>query len=120
MSDDQNQIVDLDALTPPSAKVKFGDQEIEIKPPSTADFLRLGYLGQKLEKGGELAPEKLEEAITALTSHIYKLVPELDSKPLNTAQLLALVKLVTKMGMPPDAEELDKRGIGANSPKKAQ
>ena len=114
---DENSIIDLDALVPASAKIKFGEKIIEIKPPSVVDVMTLGKLGQKLQGEIEAPVEELEQHVTELTGHIYKLVPELGNQPLNTAQLLRLVQIISDMTMPPDATELKKRGIEPDSPK---
>ena len=87
---DEAQIVDLDALAPRPVTVKFNDTEIQIHPPKVADFLRLGYLGQKLEGASDLTDEQLGSLITDMTALIGKMVPELSGEQLNSAQLLKL------------------------------
>lgn len=120
MSDDNSTILDLDALVPQPRYVKLGEQKIEIKPPKTADILKIGALGQKLEKSAELGDGELERTLDQLTAQVKVCVPELKDVELNTAQLLKLVELISEMAMPPDAEELKKRGIEADTPKKVQ
>lgn len=113
-----SDVFDLDALVPASAKVKFGNQEIEIQPPKTADVLRLGFLGQKMENAAGLADNELEQLITDLTAQVHKIIPELQGRELNTAQLLKLVQLISSMAIPPDSKELEERGISVDDPKK--
>jgi hypothetical protein len=125
MSDNSNsEILDLDALVPQTAKIKFGGKEIDVQPPKTADLLKLGSLGQKVQKFDDFTDEQTEEAITSLTGLIKKIIPELADAELNTQQILGLVKLISDMATPPDVKELDKRGItpntgGAGDPKAA-
>lgn len=113
-------VLDLDALMPPEVTIKFGDVLITIKPPRTADVLRLGYLGQKLEGAEELSEQELDKVVDDLTNHMYKCIPELANKDFNTAQLLKLVEIISEMAVPPDAKELKKRGITVDSDPKAQ
>lgn len=112
-----SDVLDLDALVPVSASIKFDGQVVEVKPPKTGDVLRLGFLGQQMEKAGELNDVELEKLIADLTAQVVKVVPELASKELNMAQLLKLAQLIGEMAMPPDAKELEKRGIKTDSPK---
>lgn len=114
-----SETIDLDALVPPSVTIKFSGETIEVKPPKTGDVLRLGTLGQQLGKADELTPDELEKAVQDVTNLIYTVVPELAQKPLNTAQLLALVKIISDMSIPPDSKELSDRGITVDSPKAA-
>lgn len=118
MSD--NKVLDLDALVPESATVKFGNQEITVNPPKTADLLKLGSLGSKLQDLATMSDDEIDKTITALSEHIGKIIPELAGKDLNTKQLLVLVKMVSDMAMPPDAKELESLGITpANTDPKA-
>lgn len=120
MSDTDQQLVDLDALAAPQpARIKLDGAEIQVNPPKTADFLRLGILGQKLEEASSLDDDAITKLIDSLTATIVRIVPELADKQLSTAQLLKLVQIISEMGMPPDAAELNKRGIKVNDPKKA-
>src|SRR4051812_48672221 len=110
-------ILDLDALVPQSRLVKFSDTEIEIKPPRTADVLRLGTLGQKLQDTEALSSEQLEQLVTDLTEQVYKCVPELNSRELTTSQLLALVRIISEMATPPDQKALQEECITVADPK---
>lgn len=112
-----SDIIDLDALVPQDVVVKFGGEEISIQPPKTADVLKLGYLGQKLQEGSSLTDAELDKLILELTTKIKNCVPQLADKDLNTAQLLKLVDIISTMAMPPDTKELAKRGISTTSPK---
>jgi len=111
-------VIDLDALIPEPATVKFGGQEIKVNPPKTADVLKLGFLGQKLQAPEDLSDEALDKLLNDLTGQVKKCIPELASAELNTAQLLKLVELISKMAMPPDAQELEDRGITVDTQKK--
>lgn len=115
-----SEIIDLDALIPQSVVIKFGDQNIEVKPPSIGEVLKLGSLGQKLEKADTLPDGELEILLTDLVSHIEKCIPELAGKQLNTAQILKLVGIISQMSVPPDVQELDKKGITVGDPKAPQ
>lgn len=118
MNDEPN-IIDLDSLVPQAVTVKFGGEEIEIPPPKTADILRLGFLGQKMESAGDLDAAALEGLVADLTAQVHKCIPALDGKPLNTAQLLKLIEIISKAGMPADAKELQAKGITVDTSKKA-
>lgn len=123
MSDNSNsEVLDLDALVPQTAKIKFGGNEVEVQPPKTADLLKLGSLGQKVQGIGDMPDAQVEKIIADLTALIQKIIPELAGTELNTQQILGLVKLISDMATPPDAKELEKRGItpaGATDPKAA-
>lgn len=115
-----SDVLDLNALAPEPAKVKFGDDVIEVKPPTTANVLKLGFLGRKLESADTLSDEELNTLIASLTDQVFKCVPALSGKDLSTAQLLKLVELISNMSLPPDAEELKRRNITVDTGKKAQ
>lgn len=118
---DNSEILDLDALVPQTAKIKFGGKEVEVQPPKTADLLKLGSLGQKVQNIADLPDEQVEQLIDDLTKLIQRIIPELAGTDLNTQQILGLVQLISDMATPPETKELDKRGItpagGNNDPK---
>lgn len=115
-----SDVLDLDALAPKPVTVHFGNEDIEIEPPTTSSILRLGSLGKKIESADQLSDDEMEKLVDDMTNQIYKCIPALGGKKLNTAQLLKLVEIISKMSLPPDAEELQKRGITAETAKKAQ
>lgn len=112
-----SEVLDLDALVPPSVTIKFGGSEIEVKPPKTGDVLRLGTLGQKLSDASEASAEDVDKLVSMLTEQIGKCIPELAGKEFNTAQLMKLVEIISKMAIPPDVKELEDRGITTDGPK---
>lgn len=111
------EVLNLDSLVPQPRTVKFGDDTFDVAPPKTADVLRLGALGQKFTKSDALDSGDLDKLVTDLTAQIVKCVPQLEGKDLNTAQLMAIMQLITEMAMPADAAELKARGIEPASPK---
>lgn len=113
-----SDILDLDALMPKAVTIKFGGEEIAIAPPSTADILQLGYLGQKLQGSEALLQEgKLDTVLSELTDQVYKCIPQLNGKGLSTAQLFKLVEIISEMAIPPDVKDLNARGITVGDPK---
>lgn len=112
-----SDVLDLDALMPKKATIKINGAEIDVVPPTVADVLKLGYLGQKLADGSKLPPEELDKLVTDLTDQIYKCVPQLNGTDLNLAQLLKVVDLINEMAMPPEDEELKARGVTTDGPK---
>lgn len=115
-----SDIIDLDALVPASVIIKIGGAEVTVSPPKTGDFLRLGYLGQRLEKAESLGTDELDQLIQQLTDQIIKCIPEIAGQALSSAQLLKLVEIISQMAMPPDSKELKDRGVEVDNPKKAQ
>lgn len=111
------QILDLDSLAPEPRVVKFGDERITVNPPKTVDILKLGKLGQKLEKAEDMSDDDMDAALTSLTEQVYKIIPELKDKPLNMQQLMALISLIKDMAVPEDAKELERKKITSASPK---
>lgn len=118
MSEDTS-LIDLDALTPPSATIKLNGETIEIAPPSLEDVMLLGSLSQKMSKFQGEDLEKASDAIAALTKQLIKCAPKLEGQKLNTPQLLKMVQVITDISMPPDAKELRDKGITPNDPKAA-
>lgn len=112
-----SEIIDLDVLLPKEVIIKFGGEELTVPPPTLADVLRLGALSKAMSEIDPSNPDELETATNNITQHLYKCVPALKDKPLNTAQLLKLSTIISSMGMPPDAKELDERGINLGDPK---
>lgn len=115
-----SEVLDLDALIPDSVTIKFGGEEIEVLPPKTADVLKLGFLGQKMQDLGDMPDDQVETVLANLTEHVRKCIPQLAGKELNTAQLLKLVEIISAMAVPPDAKELEARGITSDTPKKTE
>lgn len=112
-----NRVIDLDALVPEAVTVKIGGEELQVSPPKTADVLRLAALGQKMQDIDKQTPDQLDELIASLTEQIRKCVPQLADRELTTIQLMKLVEIINQMSVPPDAEELKRRGITPESPK---
>lgn len=114
-----NEIVDLDDLVPPSVTIKLDGVDIEIPPPTTVNLLQLAAYSQAMaaEKIDKLSEAELAAAVDQLTQQIYKMVPAINGKPLNLSQLQKLVEILTRMGMPKEAEELEAKGISPATPK---
>lgn len=115
-----SDVIDIDALVPPSVTIKFDGQQVEVQPPKTVDTLRLAALGQKLKDADKLAETEIEKVITDITSTVYKCIPELTNKDFNTAQLLKLVEIIGNMSIPPDTKDLANEGITLEGPKVPQ
>lgn len=113
-------IIDLDALAPAKVTIKFNGEEIQVDPPTTESVFRLSALAQKLEKADTLPDEEVLTLITSVTEQVHKCIPGLQGKPLNITQLMLLIKIINDMATPPDAQELDKRGISLGDPKAPQ
>lgn len=112
-----SDIIDLDALMPRAVTIKFQNKEININPPKTGDILRLGKTAQKLQDSSESTD--IDKDIQDVSDHIYKIIPELNGEQLTTGQLLLLIKIISDMAIPPDAKELQERGITVDGSKKA-
>lgn len=110
-------IVDLDALSPQSAIIRYDNQDIEIPPPKTGDIIRLGTLAGKLGESDKMSDDELNRAVEDLTQQIYKIIPDLKDKLLNLAQIQKLVSIISDMATPPESLELKERGITVDSPK---
>lgn len=114
-------IVDLDALVPQSVTLKIGGGEITLNPPKTSDVLMLGKVSQKLQNLENLSQEEMDSAIAGINSQLVKIIPELSNQPdLSMAQLLKLIEIISTMSTPPDAKELEKRGIKPIDTKKKE
>lgn len=110
-------ILDLNDLIPQPRIIKNGDQEFEVKPPTTAQVLKLGVLGSKMQDLANLKDDEIESLVSDLTDTIRAIIPELGATSFNTTQLMALLNLIMDMGMPKEAKELQARGITKNTPK---
>lgn len=114
-----NKTVDLDALLPEPATIRFGGADIEVRPPKTGQVLRLGKLGEKMQDVDKLSEAEVDKLVTEVTTLLSEIIPELTGKDLSTQQLLALLQLVGSMSVPPDAEELKAKGISSSDPKES-
>jgi hypothetical protein len=106
-----SQIIDLDALMPEVAIVKYGDKEIKVQPPSVELLLKLSSNAGRFKDADKLSPEELGAVIDAVTDLIYQIIPDLKDVKFNQAQLMALVNLISEMVMPPDSKELAEKGV---------
>lgn len=114
-----SDIIDLDALQPKPVIIKFNGQEITLNPPKTGDILKLGESAAKLQTISDKTPAEINTLIEEVTSAVYIIVPELTGQALNSQQLLALIKAISEMAIPPDAKELAQRGITVDGDPKA-
>lgn len=114
---DNTTLYDLNALVPASVRIKFGDDIIEVKPPKTENVLRVASLGQKFRDIADLSQEETTKLIEDLKLVIADCVPELAMKELNSAQLFKIMSIINDLSMPPDAKELESRGIDLGGPK---
>ncbi len=112
-----SDIVDLDALIPPDVIVHFGGEDITLKQPRVADVLRLGTIGDKLQKIDSLNDEQVDALVATMTTIVKSVAPQLADKDLSTNQLLKLVEIIGEMSTPPDVKEADERGITPDGPK---
>lgn len=114
-------VVDLDALIPEAVVIKIFGSELTINPPKTSDILMLGKLAQRLENLEKLDESQMEKVIKDISRQFTKIIPGLENRELNMAQLLKLIQIVSEMATPPDAKELADRGIKpVDNQKKAQ
>lgn len=114
-----DDIIDLDVFIPEPRILHFADQDITVDMPKTVDLIQLGYLTSQLNDGNDMSDDQIQAIIDKITERIYKMIPELTGKPLNKAQLQLLVDIFSRMAMPKSYNELEKRGITIDTPKKA-
>lgn len=113
-----SEVIDIDALMPPSVTIKFGGEEVSVSPPSLAALMRIAELGQLLQNASDYTDAELEAGEAKLAVALVKCIPQLEGKELSTPQKLKLVQIISDMSTPPDAQELAKRGItGDTDPK---
>jgi hypothetical protein len=109
--------IDLDALVPQPVTIHINNKDIQVQPPSTLNVFRLGSLGQKMQNADQLTTEEMSKLVEGITSEVRACIPELENYNLNTAQLLKLVQIISEMGTPTEAKELEARGIKPSAPK---
>ena len=114
MADDKP--LDLDALAPKTKKVKLDGKEIEVKPPTTGQIIKVSSFGARLKGFGDLSAEEGDALEADITGLLKELAPELPTD-LAFVQKVAVLNMVSQMSMPPEAKELEKKGITANTPK---
>lgn len=108
-----SNVVDLDALIPRPATVRWGDKEITVNPPRVHTVLRIADYWQNIRLATVLPEKELEQGVRDLTTEIIKCIPELAGSELSYAQMTALVELLTKMTLPPETKELQEQGISS-------
>lgn len=112
---DKPDVLDFDDLMPKDRVIKFEGVNITIKPPKMPEFMYLGQLAGKLSEADKLEEADLTELIGKIQAQICKLIPELEGKALNSANITKLMEIITDMGMPTDSKELESRGITPNT-----
>lgn len=115
---DNDVALDLDALAPQPANVKFNGQTISVNPPTLEQFVKALKLAQSLKDVDENNLDALQEYYVQAETLIKEVIPELKDKSLNYKQIMALFKLITEQGTPDDDQalvELQKKGIELDS-----
>ena len=122
MSEVNSEILDLNSLMPDSRRIRFGNppKEVDVKPPTTGQVLKLGALGKKMQDIDNMSAEETEALVNRLTAEVKVCIPELADQELNTAQLMKLLEMIIDMGMPGQVQELAKKGITVDTAKKIQ
>lgn len=121
-SDADDQIIDLNALDPKPIFVKIGDppEKVKINPPSTIELMRLGAYAKKMGDADKMTETQILEAFEQIDQQIKKCAPNLKKFSLTITQTMKLAEIITKHGMPSDLDQLKKRNITPDTPKKAQ
>lgn len=130
MANSDENILDLQALAPTSAKLKLPDgTTIEVKPPKTEQTLRIGFLSQQMREVramGEKNPDeftdemraKLQSIMDGLEEQIKIVVPDLAEYNLNLIMITKLSEFITEMAAPGSIEKAAEQGAGeATDPK---
>jgi hypothetical protein len=113
-----SNIIDLDVVIPQSAIIKFDGKEIEVKPPTVAETIRLGLWAEIMtDQRSGLA--EIERAVTEVTAFMHRHIPGLNNKPLNKFQLNTLMQVIADLNTPQEKKELAARGITTDTEKKA-
>jgi DNA polymerase I-like protein with 3'-5' exonuclease and polymerase domains len=110
--------LDLDALTTPPKRVKINGEIIEIFAPDVQSLFELMAVGNKLKSSKDVKEEDAQQVFSDFRAQIDKLIPALKGKSVSIDQLFRLIDLVSKMAIPNDLEEMEKRGITINSEQK--
>lgn len=130
MANSDENILDLQALAPTSAKLKLPDgTTIEVTPPKTEHVLSIGFYSQQMREVramGEKNPDdfteemraKLQDIMDNLEKQIKAVVPELAGYNLNLKMITTLAEFITEMGAPGEIEKAKAQGAGdADDPK---
>lgn len=113
-------IIDLDVFVPEPRTIKYEDTEITITSPKTIDLIQLGSLTDKLSDVTGMTDAEVEAIVSKITERIYKIIPELNGKPLSKAQLQVIVNIMADMAMPDSARALSAKGITRDTAKKVR
>lgn len=117
MANSDENILDLQALAPTSAKLKLPDgKTIEVTPPKTEQVLRIGFYSQQMRevrKMGEANPDdfteemraKLQDIMDNLEVQIKLVIPDLKDYNLNLKMITALAEYITEMGAPGELQK---------------
>jgi hypothetical protein len=116
-------VIDLDALTPQKAILKFQGNEITVDPPTVGAALKLAAAAQRMadlkDNAADIKPDELDSALDDIKEKIDVIIPELKGHELNMEQLLVVTRAISDMLIPKDAKELKERGISVDSDPKA-
>ena len=115
-----SQQVDLDALAPKKGSVVYAGETIEVNPPRVIDLFKLSSLGQELADINKLTEEQAEKLVVELNAILVRCIPQLAGKDLSAGQLMALLTMIVKMGMPSEEEEIDGHKVTVDEEKKDQ
>lgn len=95
-----DNILDLDAIAPPSKSVKLNGKTYEVKPVTLEKIIKL----QQISQGDKNEFEKIE----SLKGLLSEVIPGIESSELTEQQLIALVEFVYKTSIPQAESEQKK------------
>lgn len=130
MANSDENILDLQALAPQSAKLKMPNGDVvEVKPPKTEQTLKIGFYSQQMREVramGEKNPDdftdemrtKLQGIMDGLEEQIKIVIPDLAEYNLNLIMITKLSEYITEMAAPGSIEKAKEQGAGeATDPK---
>ena len=106
--------LDLDTFVVNSKSVKLNGKIFNIEIPDMQTLFELSSVGAKLQSVSgtdKNATKKTERILNKLKNVIFRLCPNLKNEKMTFAQMMGLLSFITKMAIPKDMEQMEKRGI---------
>lgn len=103
-----DQLLDLDALSPLQKRVKLKGKVYLVNPPKMTDFIAFQRLFASMRDNAE-DPVKQTESISKINQVLKPVVPDIEDMDLTFSQLMILMQFIYRDSLPADQDQVTQK-----------